>query len=95
MRLSGTVTPAEVGAPVVFQWMRPGRRPVNVESTVVRRGSASISRFGATVSIRHGGYYRALVKVTNGRQVSGASRTVLLRATPVVRKAPRVHLHRR
>jgi hypothetical protein len=94
VHLSGTVAPAEVGAPVVFQWVRPGGGFVKVGGTIVRRGSASLSRFSAAVAIRHGGYYRALVQVSNGRQVSGASRTILLRAT-VVRKARRGNPRRR
>jgi hypothetical protein len=95
VRLNGTVSPSEVGAPIVFQWVRPGRGPVSVDGTVVRSGTASFSRFSAVVSIRHGGFYRALVKVTSGRQVSGYSRTVLLHPAPVLRKAHRVHLRRR
>ncbi len=86
VRLSGTVAPAAAGDPVVFQWVRPGGRFVRVASTVVRRGSATVSRFSAAVGIRHGGYYRALVQASNGRLVSGSSRSVLLRAT-VVHKA--------
>jgi hypothetical protein len=99
VRLEGTVTPAEAGAPVVFQQLRTGRRPANVGGTQVKRGPSGVSRFSALVSIRHGGYYRALVKVSNGRQVSGSSGTVFLHAAPTVRKASRVHLrahlHRR
>ncbi|HWX44892.1 MAG TPA: hypothetical protein VNY52_06185 [Solirubrobacteraceae bacterium] len=90
VRLSGTVAPAEVGAPVALQWVLPNGRFVRVAATVVRRGSASLSRFSASVAIRHGGYYRALVQVGNGRQVSGFSRNVLLRAT-VVRRIRRGH----
>ena len=89
--LSGTVTPAAVGAPVVFQWMRAGRPPVKLASTVVRRGGGHTARFVATVSVRHGGWYRALVKVDGGRFVPGASRPVLLRATPRVRGTHRRH----
>jgi hypothetical protein len=95
VRLSGTVAPAEVGAPVVFQWVRSTGKPVNVGSAVVKRGTASASRFSAVVRVRHGGYYRALVRVSNGKQVPGASRTVLLHAAPVVHKRHRVHAHRR
>ncbi len=94
VRLSGTVSPAEVGAPVVFQWIRSTHKPVTVASTVVRRGSASASRFSATVKIRHGGEYRALVRVSNGKQVPGSSGTVLLRGAPVHKKR-RVHARRR
>jgi hypothetical protein len=96
VRLDGTVTPSEVGAPVIFQWVRSNRGPVKVGGVVVRRGTASFSRFSAVVSIRHGGLYRAVVKVTNGKQVSGASRTILLHAPPgPARKAHRVHTRRR
>ncbi len=90
VRLSGTAVPAEVGAPVEFQWIRSTHKPVTVAGTVVRRGTASASRFSATVKIRHGGEYRALVRVSNGKQVSGSSRTVLLRGAPVVHKRHRV-----
>ncbi len=89
VRLSGTVSPAEAGAPVVFQLLRPGRSPLKVGSTVVRRAGASTSRFSETVSVRHAGSYRALVKVSNGQQVSGASGTVFLRAAPRVRRGRR------
>ncbi len=95
VRLEGTVAPTEVGVPVAFQWMRPTRRPVSVADTVVRRGTARVSRFSAVVSIRHSGSYRALVKVNNGKQVSGSSRTVLLRGTPVVHKVRRAHARHR
>ncbi len=95
VRLSGTVAPAETGAPVVLQWIRSTHKPVTVASMVVRRGTASVSRFSATVKIRHGGTYRALVRVSNGKQVSGSSRTVVLRGAPVVHKKRRVHARRR
>jgi len=95
VRLSGTVTPAEVGAPVVFQWIKSGGRFVKAGGTVVRRSSASLSRFSATLAIRHGGYYRALVQVSNGQQVSGSSRTVLLHAAPKVKRAHRAQAGRR
>ena len=92
---SGIVAPAEVGAPVELQWVKPTGKPVTVGSTVVRRGTARTSRFSAVVRIRHSGYYRALVRVSNGKQVSGSSRTVMLHAAPVVHKKRRVHAHRR
>jgi hypothetical protein len=88
VRLSGTVTPAEAGAPVVFQWIRSGRPPTVVGSATVRSATPTGSRFGATLGIRHSGYYRALVRVSNGKQVSGASRTIFLHAT-IVRKRRR------
>jgi hypothetical protein len=93
VRLSGTVAPIEVGAPVELQWVKPTGKYVTVGSTVAKRGTTRSSRFSAVVRIRHSGYYRALVRVSNGRQVSGSSRTVMLRATPVVHKKRRVHAH--
>jgi hypothetical protein len=95
VRLSGTVAPAEAGAPVKLQWIKPTGKPVIVGSTVVKRGTARSSRFSAVVRVRHSGYYRALVRVSNGKQVSGSSRTVMLHAAPVVHKKRRVHAHRR
>jgi hypothetical protein len=69
VRMYGTVAPAEVGAPVGFQLMRPGHRPLTVAGTVVRRASASGARFSRVVHIRRGNLYRAYVQVTGGKQV--------------------------
>ncbi len=78
-RLYGTVTPAEAGASVGFQLLVPGNRTVNTGGTVVRSGGASTSSFSRTVRIRHGGVYRALVKVADGAHVSAYSAPVLIR----------------
>jgi hypothetical protein len=87
VRFSGTVAPAEVGAPVLIQLAgRTGRGEVSLGTTTARYGSASTSRFSVVVHIGRTGSYRALVKVTNGRQVSGASRSLLLRAAPRMRR---------
>lgn len=80
VRFEGTVTPAEAGAPVTLQLLRPGRRPSNVGSTTVTRGSGRVSHFSALVGVRHTGPYRALVKVSNGKQVSGHSRSIPVQA---------------
>ncbi|HXA53651.1 MAG TPA: hypothetical protein VNV37_02135 [Solirubrobacteraceae bacterium] len=82
VRLSGSVAPAENGATVLFQRVRRGYPPLTVASTTARAAGRHGSRFTATVNIRRSGAYRALVKVTNGRQVSGASRTLQLRGAP-------------
>jgi len=81
VRLSGAVEPAEVGAPVIFQLLRHGFPPRGIGGgeTVVRRGATSASRFSLVVRIRRGGLYRALVQVSNGKQVSGHSRAILIR----------------
>ncbi len=79
VRLYGTVAPAEVGALVGFQLLRPGRS-VNEGGTSVTAGTATVSRFGAVVRLRHRGLYRALIKVTDdGGHVSNYSEPILIR----------------
>ena len=79
VRLYGTVAPAEVGALVGFQLLRPGRS-VNEGGTSVTAGTSSVSRFSAVVRLRHRGLYRALIKVTNdGGHVSNYSEPILIR----------------
>lgn len=97
VRLYGTVTPAVLGAPVTFQVLRPGLAPLTIGGTVVGRGTSRSARFRSLIYVRHGrgGRARALVKVTNGRLVSGYSTTVTVRAAPApVRKARRVRAPR-
>ncbi len=76
--LYGEVAPAEVGALVGFQLMRPGRS-INEGGTVVKAAGAGGSRFARVVHIRHGGVYRALVKVSDGAHVSSYSPPILIR----------------
>jgi hypothetical protein len=78
-RLYGAVEPAEVGARVGFQLLRPGVRPLTVASTKIGHASASASQFSRVVRIRHAGLYRAIVWVDNGKQVPGHSRAILIR----------------
>jgi hypothetical protein len=78
VRLYGTVAPAEVGALVGFQLLRPGKS-VNEGGTAVRAGTAGVSRFSAVVRLRHRGLYRALVKVFDGAHVSNYSEPILIR----------------
>jgi hypothetical protein len=78
-RLYGTVEPAEPGALVGFQLLRPGRS-LNLGGTVVKPagtpgGAASFSR----VVHLHRGLYEALVRVSDGAHVSAYSRPVLIR----------------
>ncbi len=95
VRLEGTVAPGEPGARVAFQRMRSVRGPAGAGTTVAR-GRGRLSRFSAVVLIRRSGSYRALVRVTNGRQVTGASRTVYLRGAPrPPHRARRAHARRR
>ena len=71
--------PAEVGALVGFQLLRPGKS-VNEGGTSVTAGSSSVSRFSAVVRLPHRGLYRALVKVSNdGGHVSNYSEPILIR----------------
>ncbi|HVR05515.1 MAG TPA: hypothetical protein VMS02_05695, partial [Solirubrobacteraceae bacterium] len=94
VRLSGTVFPAENGAPVLFQRVTAGRASLTAATTTAKRAGAYGSVFAATVDIRRSGSYRALVKLTNGRQVSGTSSTVKLQGAPP-RHAQRQRLHGR
>ncbi|HEV3319460.1 MAG TPA: fibronectin type III domain-containing protein [Solirubrobacteraceae bacterium] len=78
VRLSGTVAPAEVGALVGFQLLRPGRS-VNEGGTVVKAGTSTVSRFSRVIRVRHPGLYRALVRVTDGAHVSNYSAPIFVR----------------
>lgn len=96
-RLTGTVFPAENGAAVLFQRIRPGHAALTIATTTAKPAGTHGSRYAAVVSIRRSGTYRAVVRVSNGKQVSGYSTTtVKLQGTP--RKAAvhhRLTVHRR
>ncbi len=78
VRLYGRVTPAEFGALVDFQLLRPGRAPATVAGTVITAGGGAFSRFSRVVRIRRPGLYRAQVYVASGAQVSNHSHPVLV-----------------
>jgi hypothetical protein len=98
VRLFGTVTPAAVGAKVEFQLEKKVRPRTSDESetatrfvsqfaTVVKKGTRSFSRFSIVATVRHGGRYRAFVKLPPGPFVSGFStQTLVLHAAPRKRK---------
>ena len=99
VRLYGTVTPAAVGAHVSFQLrkaVRPGKSEKASErtsrfatqfSTVAKRGTKSLSRFSAVVTVRKGGSYRAEVQPTKkGPIVAGDSASVLLHSAPAKKR---------
>jgi len=77
-RIYGTVAPAEVGALVGFQLLKPGHRSVNVGGTVVKAGTAAVSRFSRVIRVRHG-LYKALVRVSDGAHVSAYSAPLAIR----------------
>jgi hypothetical protein len=78
VRLSGTVSPAEVGALVGFQLLQPGNS-LNQGGTGVVADTTSMSKFSRTVHVRPG-VYRALVKLTNdGAHVSAYSPPIFVR----------------
>lgn len=91
VRLYGTVTPAAVGARVLFQLnkkVRPGTTEKTEERTTrfstqfttsTKRGTKTVSRFSAVVNVLEGGSYRARVEpVKRGAYVTGDSPTVVL-----------------
>jgi hypothetical protein len=91
VRLYGAVTPAQVGARVLFQLEKATRPHGKSEkessfgtqgSGVVKRGTRTISRFSQVLAIRKSGHYRAYVVLGPGPLVSGASPTVTLHAGP-------------
>jgi hypothetical protein len=69
----GTVAPAEVGARVGLQLLRPGLPSVNKGGTFVRSGTATVSRFSTIVRVRHRGLYQAIVQIADGSHVSASS----------------------
>ncbi len=75
----GTITPAEVGASVGFQWVRSGAPSLNQGGTFATLGTNTSSRFGTVVRIRHRGTYEALVVVKDGSHVSAYSAPVRIR----------------
>jgi len=78
-RMYGTVTPAEVGAHVGFQLMRPGAPSSNQGGTIITSGSSTVARFSTVVRIRHRGVYEALVQVFDGSHVSAYSAPIRIR----------------
>jgi hypothetical protein len=78
-RMYGFVAPAEVGARVGFQLLRPGLPSVNEGGAFVRSGTPSVSRFSTVVRVRHRGLYEALVQVADGSHVSAYSAPIRIR----------------
>ncbi len=80
VRLYGTVTPAEPGAQVGFQLLKPGHASINQGGTPVKAATATYSTFSGFMRLRNPGLYRVLIKVTNdGAHVSNYSAPILIR----------------
>lgn len=77
-RMYGTVAPAEVGAEVGFQLLRPGHSSLNVGGTSVHSASPTVSSFSTIVRVRHRGDYQALVKINDGSHISAYSESIRL-----------------
>ncbi len=77
-RFYGRVRPAEFGALVDFQLLRPGRMPATLASTIITSGGGAFSHFNRVVPIRRAGLYRALVLVASGAQASNHSRPIIV-----------------
>jgi hypothetical protein len=98
VRLYGTVTPAEVGARVLFQVEKAVRphgkkekesRFASQGSSVVKRATRTFSRFSQVLTIRKGGHYRAYVVLHTGPLVSGASPSLTLHGAPATKRKGR------
>jgi hypothetical protein len=80
VRLYGTVTPAEPGAQVGFQLLKPGHASINQGGTPVKAATATSSNFSGFMRLRTPGLYRVLIKVSNdGAHVSNYSSPILIR----------------
>jgi hypothetical protein len=80
VRLYGTVTPAEPGAQVGFQLLKPGHASINQGGTPVKAATATSSTFSGFMRLRHPGLYRVLIKVSDdGAHVSNYSAPILIR----------------
>jgi hypothetical protein len=90
VRLYGKVSPAVKKANVLLQVrkaIRPGKSEATTRwasqfKTKAKKGAGNSSRFSIVVRVRHPGRYRAVVRLPAGSLVSGASKTVVLRAAP-------------
>ncbi len=78
-RMYGTVAPAEVGARVGFQLLRPGHPSLNQGGTFVKSATPTVSSFSTVVRVRHRGVYQALVQVADGSHVSAYSEAIRIR----------------
>jgi hypothetical protein len=79
VRFYGVVAPSEVGVHVTFQWLKPGGGPINLGGAITRKGNPNFARFSRVLHVRHRGLYRVFVHVTNGKQISGYSRAIIVR----------------
>lgn len=77
-RMYGAVAPAEVGAEVGFQLLRPGHSSLNVGGTSVHSAGPTVSSFSTIVRVRHRGDYQALVKINDGSHISAYSESIRL-----------------
>jgi hypothetical protein len=78
-RMYGTVAPAEAGARVGFQLLRPGHPSQNEGGTFVKSATSTVSSFSTIVRVRHSGVYQALVQVNDGSHVSAYSGHIRIR----------------
>jgi hypothetical protein len=78
-RMYGAVAPAEAGARVGFQLLRPGHSSLNQGGTFVKSATPTVSSFSTVVRIRHRGVYQALVQVADGSHVSAYSEPIRIR----------------
>ncbi|HEX9481987.1 MAG TPA: hypothetical protein VF927_07790 [Solirubrobacteraceae bacterium] len=96
-RIYGTVAPARAGAGVVVQQLLPqkasskrsGPRPRSVASSVLKRATASLSRYSVIVTLSGTFRYRVFVRLPKGALDSGHSANVLIRAPRATTKRRR------
>jgi hypothetical protein len=79
VRFSGTIDPAEPSARIGFERLVGTKWTLVGGTLAAPTATNGLVNFGATVHIRHGGFFRALVLSVEGSHVAGYSPTVLVK----------------
>ncbi len=79
IRFGGTIQPAEPSARIGFERLVGSSWKVVGGTVAAARSTDGVVRFAATVHVKHGGFFRALVLSVEGSHVAGYSSTVDVR----------------
>ena len=77
-KFTGTVTPAESGALVGFERLKPRKGYVTVAGSALGSGGNTATRFSKVLKVQRG-VYRVLIQTAGGLQLSNVSPSVSLR----------------
>ncbi len=79
VHFSGTIDPAEPSARIGFERLVGAKWTLVGGTVAAATVTNGLVNFGATIHIRHGGFFRALVLSVEGSHVAGYSPTVLVK----------------